>query len=150
MIKKIKPVTRVGKIEGDIRRIVNEVMSEQRELLGLQGSWLPPVDVYEKDAEIVVEAEAPGFSAKDLVISLQQSRVEIKGIKKENEVSHGIRYLRLEREFGRFRRVIQLPCSVSPEKAKAFLENGVLTIVLKKFRESREKDVTVKIQKGSD
>jgi HSP20 family protein len=118
--------------------------------LDLEGGWAPYVDVYEKEDDLIVEAEVPGMSQRDLHISLHMSRIELKGAKKEGPAAESIRYLRLEREYGKFRRTIQLPCAVLTEKAKAILENGVLTIRLKKMRENKDKEILVKIQKSSE
>jgi HSP20 family protein len=150
MIKRIKPISRVMKIEGEIHRLMSEVLSQRREWLDLEGGWAPYVDVYEKEDDLIVEAEVPGLSQRDLHISLHMSRIELKGAKKENPVSEKFRYLRLEREYGKFRRTIPLPCAVLTEKAKAILENGVLTIRLKKMRENKEKEILVKVQKSTE
>jgi HSP20 family protein len=150
MIKRIKPVSRVMKIEGEIHRLMSEVLSQRREWLDLEGGWVPYVDVYEKEDDLIVEVEVPGMSHRDLHISLHMSRVELKGIKKENAVTENIRFLRLEREYGKFRRTIPLPCAVLTDKAKACLENGILTIRLKKMRGKKEKEILVKIQKGTE
>jgi len=150
MIKRIRPVTRVVKIEGEIRRMMRDAHPEFREFLELQGGWSPLVDVCERDDDLVVEIEVPGLSAKDIVISLQRSRIEIKGLKKEERVSGDLRYLRLEREYGRFRRVVPLPFAVDLDKAKAYLENGVLTVQLKKLKGTKDKDIVVKIQKSQE
>lgn len=150
MIKRIKPISRVMKIEGEIDRLMSEVLSQRREWQDLEGGWAPYVDVYEKEDDLVVEVEVPGMSQRDLHISLHMSRIELKGAKKEGPASEGIRYLRLEREYGKFRRTIPLPCAVLTDKAKAILENGVLTIRLKKMRENKDKEILVKIQKSTE
>lgn len=150
MIKHIKPVIRIEKIEGEVHRMIRKALSERHEILELQGGWLPLIDIYERGDVIVVEAEAPGLAAQDIVISLHMSRLEIKGVKKEGPIPESIRYLRLEREYGKFQRTVPLPCSVYPDKAKAYLENGILTIFLKKLREVKDKEVVVKIQKSQE
>ncbi|MGA2585449.1 MAG: Hsp20/alpha crystallin family protein [Candidatus Aminicenantales bacterium] len=150
MIKRIRPIVHVVKIEGEIRPMIRRPYSELREILELQGGWSPRIDVYEKDDQIIVEAEVPGLSAREIVISLHMSRIEIKGLKKETPASGSGRYLRLEREYGNFQRSVPLPRAVDPDKARAYLENGVLTIRLKKLREAKDRDVIVNIQKGKD
>jgi HSP20 family protein len=105
------------------------------------------VDIYEKAKEIVVEAEIPGVGAADIMITVHSNRVEIKGRKKEGVSSEKIRFLRLEREFGSFRRLVALPSTVVPDKAKAFLENGVLALRLKKYLPHEEKEIVIGIPK---
>jgi len=149
MIKRIKPVSRIIKIEEEIQRIMGEVFFPKREALEVNEGWVPCVDIYEKENEIVVETELPGVSQKDITISLHSNRIEVKGLKRENQIPEKAKYLRLEREYGNFRRVIFLPSSALPEKTKASLENGILTITLKKFKK-KEKEVMVKIDRPEE
>lgn len=150
MVKRIRPVTRIAKFESGIRRLMNEAMTERPDFPDLQGAWLPLVDVYEKDDALVVEVEVPGLTAREIIVSLRVSRIEIQGLKMESPVKKGARYLRLEREYGKFQRTVPLPCAVDPDGAKAFLENGILTVYLKKPKASRERDIIVKIQKNEE
>lgn len=150
MVKKIKPISRTGRIEAEINRIVGEAFFQKRDFFGLDESWVPYVDLSEKGDEINVTIELPGVSQKDINILLHSNRLEITGVKKENLPQGRIKYLRLEREYGTFRRYIFLPSVVIPEKAKASLENGVLNVVLRKYKRKKEKEVVVKIQKSRD
>lgn len=149
MVKTIKPVSRVIKIEEEIERIMGEVFFQKKEQLALSEGWVPCVDIYEKESEIIVETEVPGIRQKEITILLHNNRIEVKGIKKEDRIEKKIKYFRLEREFGNFRRIIVLPSSIVPEKTKAFLENGILTIILKKYKK-KEKELSVKIQKTEE
>jgi len=148
MVKKIRPVSRIVKIEAEINKIFGEFFSHKKELFGLDESWVPCVDISEKEDEVIVKVELPGVAQKDISILLHSNRIELKGIKKERLSQSRVRYFRLEREFGTFRRIVFLPSAVVPEKSKALLENGILTIILKKYRKKKEKEVVVKVQKS--
>lgn len=148
MVKKIKPVSRTGKIEAEIDKIVGEVFFQKRDYLGLDESWVPCVDISEKQDEIMIAVELPGVAKKDINILLHSNRIEISGLKKENLPQGKIKYHRLEREYGTFRRYIFLSSIVIPERAKASLENGILYVVLKKYKRKKDKEVVVKIQKS--
>jgi HSP20 family protein len=148
MVKKIRPVSRVVKIEAEINKIFGEFFSQKKDLLGLDESWIPCVDISEKEDEVIVKVELPGVDQKDISILLHSNRIEIKGIKRERRSRSRIRYFRLEREFGTFRRIIFLPSAVDPDKSKALLKNGILTILLKKYRRRKEREVVVKVQKS--
>jgi HSP20 family protein len=148
MVKKIRPVSRVVKIEAEINKIFGEFFSQKQDMLGLDESWVPSVDISEKEDEVIVKVELPGVNQKDISILLHSNRVEIKGIKKEKRSRSHVRYFRLERQFGTFRRIVFLPSAVVPEKSKALLENGILTVTLKKYRKKKEKEVVVKVQKS--
>jgi HSP20 family protein len=150
MIRKIKPVSRIIKISNEIDRIKRAPVSQAVRVVDLDENWIPRVDVYEKPREIIVEAEIPGVAQADIVITVQSSRVEIKGMKKDRIPSERIHYLRLEREFGSFRRLVGLPATVLPDRAKAFLQNGVLTLHLKKFIPEVDNDSVVVIRKDEE
>lgn len=150
MVRKIKPVPRFAKIEEEIDRIIGEVFFQKKDFLGLDEGWIPHVDIYEKDNEIAIETEVPGVSQKDITILLHSNRIEIRGVKRENLGAAKIKYLRLEREYGTFRRILYLPASAVPEKTKAFLSNGILTIILMKPKKKEEKEVMVKIQEPGE
>lgn len=147
MVKRIKPVSRREKIEAEINKIVDEVFFKKKELFGLDEGWIPYVDISENSNEIRVEIELPGVTQKDINLLLQSNRLEIKGVKRENLSRGKIKYLRLEREYGIFRRFVFLPHAIIPEKARATLENGILTIFLMKRKRKKEREVIVKIQK---
>ncbi len=147
MIRKIKPVSRIIKINTRISRIKREPLIRREKFLEWDETWIPRVDIYEKQREIIVEAEIPGVDQSEITITVQSNRVEIKGMKKGSISSEKIKYLRLEREFGSFRRLVALPSTVSPDKAKAFLENGVLILLLKKYFSKEDKDILIEIKK---
>ena len=143
MVRRIKPVSRSVKFQTEVDRIRRDRVVRKDTVPRLDEFWLPAVDIFEKAGEIVVEAEIPGVTQADIMITVQSNRVEIKGAKKEAAPSGKARYLRLEREFGRFRRLIALPCTVVPDKARAFLDSGVLIILLIKYQPAENAEVEI-------
>ncbi|MGB9765022.1 MAG: Hsp20/alpha crystallin family protein [Candidatus Saccharicenans sp.] len=149
MKKKIRPIARVFKVETQIREVNGEIVIKRESLSNLDLFWEPAVDVYEKGEALVVEVEVPGISARNLRIIQWGNRLEISGLKKETIEAKKLKFHRLEREMGFFRKEIILPMPVSVEKTTAVLENGVLTIVLKKAKKEN-KEIEVKIQKTDE
>jgi HSP20 family protein len=107
---------------------------------------VPAVDVYETGTEYIIEIELPGVGEEDVKVLLFSSRLEVSGFKRELGAPRGSRYTRLEREFGAFRRDVVVPGAVDPGQACAALENGVLTVVLKKAARKR-RDVEIKTRR---
>jgi HSP20 family protein len=82
-----------------------------------------------------------------LEVSILDNTLSIRGMKPEPQVEEElIRYLRVERSYGKFHRDIPLSCVVDVSDAQAELCDGVLTITLprRKNRRGREFSVTVK------
>jgi HSP20 family protein len=148
MAKRIKPVSRIVKIEAEINKIAGEVFSSKRELLGIDEAWVPYIDISERSSEVIIAVELPGILQKDISLLLYSNRIEIKGFKRENLQNQKIKFLRLEREYGTFQRSIFLPCAVLQEGAKAALENGILTIVLRKPKKRERKEYVLEIKKS--
>ncbi len=147
MVRRIKPVSRSRRTETEVRK--TEAPLPRRDLPAPGELSFPAVDIYEKGGEIVVEMELPGVDDKDIKILLFPNRVEVRGFKKELTGHQGARYLRLEREFGAFRREVVVPSAIDPEKTYASLENGILTIVLKKPPKTT-RDVDIKSRRPEE
>ncbi len=143
MVRRIRLVSRVVRVETEVRSSGGAGFGREAELPGLDRVWAPSVDVYENSNEVVVEVELPGVLKGDVVIVLRGGQLEIKGLKKDLPAAEaGARYHRLEREYGTFRRVVLIPASVVAEKASATLENGILKVVLRKpSRRTRKVEV---------
>lgn len=90
------------------------------------------LDVYETSKELIIKAAIAGTKAEDLNISLHNDLLTIKGKRQEEETNKKGGYVLKECYWGSFSRSLVLPCEVENKKMEAFLEAGVLTIVLKK------------------
>ena len=143
MVRRIKPVSRTLKAEARVRTSERTVRPPEPRLPLPGEVTIPAVDVYETEGEFILEMELPGVSVKDVKVLLFASRLEVSGFKRELGTHHGSRFMRLEREFGAFRRDVVVPGSIDPDRACAALENGVLRIVLKKPPHKR-RDVEIK------
>ncbi len=109
--------------------------------------WMPRVDMYQTDNEVVVKATVPGVKPEDLHITITGDVLTIRGeIKAEEEVKDAAYHLR-ERRYGTFSRSLPLPVPVLADKAKAEFENGILILTLPKAEEVRPKTIEVKAKK---
>lgn len=101
-----------------------------------------PIDVYENENEVIVEAELPGIEVKDIEVSVLNGVLTIKG-KKICEKRNGKDCFRIERCFGSFNRSFVLPTSVDAERVEAKSINGVLIITIQKKEKSLPKKIKV-------
>jgi HSP20 family molecular chaperone IbpA len=132
MVRRIKPVSCRQRTEAEIRKPAGATPVRRRSLLDPGEVAFPAVDIYENADAVVIEMELPGVAVSDVTVLLHANRLEIKGLKRELTVASDMRYLRLEREFGGFRRELIIPCAVDAGQASATLENGLLTVTLRK------------------
>ena len=109
----------------------------------LTWGWNPVVDIYDNDDNIVIKAELPGVSKKDIEIDVKDRVLTLKGERSaDNEVKED-NYYRRERTYGRFERSFNLPAHVNPDKIKADYSDGVLKIEVPKPEDQKPKQITV-------
>jgi HSP20 family protein len=113
-------------------------------------TWAPAVDIYETENELVVKADLPDVSEKDLDVRIENNTLTIRGERKFEKKVEEENYLRVERTYGSFSRSFSLPNTVNSEAIKADYKNGVLTVELPKRAESKPKQIKVNVTNGQN
>ena len=111
---------------------------------GRSAAW-PRVNLFDTGATLVVLAEVPGLSEKDLQLTINQDVLTLKGERK-NDAPEGSSVHRQERAPVRFARSFTLPTKIDPEKAVATVKDGVLTITLPKAPEAQPRHISIRAQ----
>ncbi len=104
---------------------------------------MPRVDMIERDAEIVIQAELPGVAKEDLEVSTTNDTVTIRASTRRGEKEEKGEYYRHELSRGEFQRTLQLPAAVKGDQAKATFKDGVLELVLPKVEQAKRKTIKV-------
>ena len=103
-----------------------------------------PLDMYETDDALVVEATLPGFRDDEIEIEEHNGILSIRARHQEERKEEGGSWLVHERSLQVFQRTTPLPVEVKVDEAEATLENGVLRITFPKI--SSEKSITNRIK----
>ncbi len=103
------------------------------------------IDVAETDEGLTVQAEVPGFSPKDLEISVEPHRLTIMGKRESKEEKRTKKTVYKERCSDEILRVVELPAEINTEKVKATLENGILTLEMPKAAPAKKIAVETKV-----
>ena len=107
--------------------------------------FVPPVDVYEDEKQIVLKLEVPGVKLEDLDIQLEKQKLIVKGERRFESEEKAENFHRIERRFGSFTRSFTLPQTVDTESVTATSDAGVLTISLLKKAEAQPKQVKIAV-----
>jgi len=118
--------------------------SAEASLYGEAGSW-PRVNVLDTGTSLVLEADVPGMTEKDVEVSIHQDTLTLSGERKKSDVS-GYTVHRQERRALRFSRSFAIPCPIDPDRAQAMVRDGILTITLPKAPEAQPKKIAVLAQ----
>jgi HSP20 family protein len=108
-------------------------------------AFVPPVDIYEDEHQIVLKLEVPGMKESDLDIQLENSLLTVKGERRFEKEEKEENFHRIERRYGSFYRSFTVPNTVNPEGVKASYDAGVLKIELVKKAEAKPKQIKVEV-----
>jgi HSP20 family protein len=100
-------------------------------LADLQGSmWLPQVEAFERDGQLIVRADLPGLTKDDIDVDITDDAIKIRGERRQEKEENEAGYYRSERSYGSFYREIPLPSGVNADEANATFRSGVLEITM--------------------
>jgi HSP20 family protein len=111
-------------------------------------TWTPHTDVYEKNGNIVVQAELPGLTKDDVEITLDDGDIVIQGERKATEEVKEQDYYRMERRSGSFYRRLTLPFEVTPDKISATVKDGVLEVKIPRPAEKKPEAKKIEVKAG--
>ena len=143
---------RMEKLTNEIRRRAFEIFDGNGKTWGhdladwfqAESELLHPVhvDISEKGNDITVRAEVPGFTEKDLEVSVEGRRLTITGKRESKEERKEKNVVYTDRCSDHILRVIDLPGEVSSEKVEATLKNGMLELKLPKAAPAKKIAIT--------
>lgn len=103
------------------------------------GITLPKVNIKETADAFTVEMAVPGLKKSDFHIDLDNQLLSISAeLKEENEHKEET-YTRKEYGYSSFKRNLSLPESVNDDKIEASYKDGILSVLLPKKEEAKQK-----------
>ena len=131
----------------DLRSAVDQVFGNY---MGRPGSMrlyrgvFPAFNITENEDNLYLAAELPGIDPQDIDITATADSITLRGARKEPTTGEEVNYHQRERDFGTFRRVINLATKIDTDKINASYKNGILTVVLPKAEEIKPKQIAIK------
>ena len=98
-----------------------------------------PVDIYEKNDNLIMDFELPGLSKDNIFIELDGDILTVGGKTKKDETINEENYYRKERSYGEFSRSFTLPDSVKEKDISAKFDKGILKISFPKTKKVETK-----------
>jgi HSP20 family protein len=113
----------------------DEVQDAATEWLRFTPAWgLVAGEIEQDDGNVYVRIELPGLDRQDIELEVHDGVLAVRGEKRFARESAQGSFTLLERSYGRFERVFELPCSVDADKAAAKYRDGVLAVTLPKLK----------------
>jgi HSP20 family protein len=117
-------------------RDLDHWLQAERELL-----WKPALELREEAGEFFLEAAVSGVDPKDIDIEVAPEDIVVKAeIQHKHEQKKGTVHT-CEFQSGRMFRSIHLPKRINPDKVKAEVKNGLLTLKAEIAEEARAKKI---------
>jgi HSP20 family protein len=105
----------------------------------------PSVNIVERESEFELRMLAPGYTKKDLRLSIENDLLTISAEKQVEELKEDERYTRREFAHSSFSRAFRLPETVNAEGISADLTDGLLTVHIPKAQISKPKSREIDI-----
>jgi HSP20 family protein len=136
------PFREVAVMHNELSRLMNGLMEGN----GRQTqSWVPTLDVWETENEVVYAFDLPGVSEDAISVEVEDSSLTVSATRERKEEVANDRYHRLERRYGTFARTVNLPQGVTEDAIKASYDDGVLTVVVPKPEQVKPKKIAISV-----
>jgi HSP20 family protein len=141
-----EPFRNLVDIQGEVNRLLDTFVGRPMNAATAQGrTWLPAVDMHETKDNLVLKVELPGVREKDVSVSITGDLLTIRGERRWEDESKDQKFLHVERVYGQFERLIQLPMAVQADKVKAAYRDGILEITLPKAEELKPREIKIDV-----
>lgn len=145
-ITRFDPFRDLAVLQDRMNRLFNDNYGNRQEDHMLnRGTWVPPVDIYEADGQLVLKAELPDMKREDIDVTVENSTLTVRGERKLDEEIKQESFHRVERAYGAFVRTFSLPPTVDAGRIGAEYKNGVLTVKLPFREEAKPRTIDVHV-----
>lgn len=108
------------------------------------GTFAPTLNFAETEKGYEIAVDLPGMKPEDVNVEFRDGHLWITGERKDETEEKGKTFHRVERRYGKFRRVIALGNEVDADHVAATYRDGVLTIEVPKVPAAQPKRIEVK------
>jgi HSP20 family protein len=126
-----EPFREIAALQNDMGRLMSAFLGQANgETTGR--TWVPAVDVWETEDELVYAFDLPGIPEDKISVEFDDGSLTVSGERERAEEVKDDGFYRYERRFGSFTRAVGLPQGVSEDDVTADYRDGVLKVTVKK------------------
>jgi HSP20 family protein len=135
-----EPFRELSTMHSEMSRLMNGLLDGSGRT---SQSWVPALDVWETDDELVYAFDLPGIPEQNIDVELNDDTLTVTGTREQRAEVDGDRFYRFERRFGTFSRAVGLPQGTDESKVKAEYKDGVLEIRVAKPEEQKPRRIQI-------
>jgi len=120
-----EPMRELATLQTEMSRLMNGLFEGNGRT---EQSWVPAVDVWETENELVYAFDLPGVSEEQISIELHDDTLTVSAQRERTTERLEDGLVRFERRFGTFSRALGLPQGIEEDGINADYRDGVLEI----------------------
>jgi HSP20 family protein len=135
-----EPFRDIAAFQNEMSRFMNGLLEGDRRT---DQAWLPALDVWETEEELVYAVDLPGIPEDDISVELDEGALTISAERERTQEETQDRFYRYERRYGTFSRTVAVPQGVTEGDVSAQYKDGVLEVHVKKPEQPKPKRIQV-------
>jgi HSP20 family protein len=133
----------LSRLRDDIDTLFEQLLGQDFGQLDFGLERAGGLDIEDRDDELVVRAEAPGFEPEEIGIELTGQMLTVRAEKKQEKKRKKKNGEVEERVYRSFEQSVMLPEAIESDKIQANYRNGVLEVHIPKSESSKPKRIEV-------
>jgi HSP20 family protein len=138
-----EPFRELAALQNEMGRWMSQFAGASTTGNGQSSTWLPAVDVWETENELILSFDLPGIPEDNIAVELDDNVLTVTGERERTKEHSSERFYRFERRFGQFARSVTLPTGTKEDDIKADYKDGVLEVRVPKPEEQKPKRIQI-------
>jgi HSP20 family protein len=135
-----EPLRELTSLQNEMGRWMNGLFDSPSRV---SQSWVPALDVWETENEVVYSFDLPGIPEDKISIEVSDGTLTVSAEREQVDEVEEDRYYRFERRFGTFSRAVGLPQGVKEDQIAAAYRDGVLEVRVPKPEEKKPRKIAL-------
>ena len=133
-----EPMRELATLQTEMSRLMNGLFEGNGRATQ---AWVPAVDVWETEHDLVYAFDLPGVPEEQISIELHDDTLTVSAQRERVDERSEDGFVRYERRFGTFSRALGVPQGVTEDGVKAEYRDGVLEIRIAKPEASKPRRI---------
>jgi HSP20 family protein len=135
-----EPLRELASFQTEMSRLMNGLLEGNGRTTQ---SWVPALDVWETEDELVYAFDLPGVDEDKVNVELNEGALTVSAERERTDEVSNDGFYRFERRFGTFSRTIGLPQGITEGAINADYKDGVLEIRVRKPEQPKPRRIQV-------
>jgi HSP20 family protein len=138
-----EPFREIATLQNEMSRLLNTFTGVGNSTDATSRSWVPAVDVWETENELVYAFDLPGIPEDKISLEFEDGALTVSAERERTQKLSEENLYRFERRFGTFSRTIALPQGIDEDQIKADYHDGVLEVRVAKPEQSTPRRIQI-------